>query len=607
MRLSKASRSMRLIVLLMALALVLAACPAAAPAQPAAAPAAQEAAPAAAAPPAAAPAEAAPATSGEAKVLTILYWQAASLPNNHLSGGTKDHDAASITLEPLANITPEGEIFPKLAEEVPTIENGGVSEDLTTITWKLKQGVKWSDGSDFTAADVLFTYAYCSDETTGCVNSEQFDGVTSVEAPDDYTIVVTFGNATPYPYTAFVGSPGHILNATQFANCIGTAAQSCSDQNLYPLGTGPYRLVDFKVNDVATYERNPNWRGDAPYFDTVVFKGGGDAASAARAVLETGEADYAWNLQVEPQILSEMETAGMGELIVHLGGNVERILVNQTNPDPALGEMRAEYDDGNNPHPFLTFQPIPQAMSMAIDRNIISSQLYGFAGAPTCNVIPAPAYYASSANDWCLTQDMEGAKALLDENGVVDSDGDGIREYNGVPLMVRFQTSTNSVRQKTQALIKQWWSELGIETELINIDSGVFFGGDPNSPDTYQKFFTDVEMYTTGPAIDPQLHLAQWQCEFISGKDNAWGGGNIFRGCNAEYDELFRQLTTTPVGAEREAIVKQLNDINVQNFYQIPLVHRGSVSAKTNSLQGVRMNGGWDSEMWNIFEWYRSE
>lgn len=154
MRLLKASRSMRLIVLLVALALVLAACPAAAPAQPGAAPAAQEAAPAAAAP-------AAPADSGE-KVLNILYWQAASLPGPYLSGGTKDYDAGAVTLEPLANVSPEGELVAKLAADIPTVENGGVSEDLLSITWKLKEGVKWSDGSDLTSADVLFTLSIAS-------------------------------------------------------------------------------------------------------------------------------------------------------------------------------------------------------------------------------------------------------------------------------------------------------------------------------------------------------------------------------------------------------------------------------------------------------------
>ena len=160
---------------------------------------------------------------------------------------------------------------------------------------------------------------------------------------------------------------------------------------------------------------------------------------------------------------------------------------------------------------------------MAIDRNLIAEQLYGFAGQAICNVIPAPLHYLSTANDSCLTQDIDGANALLDENGVVDSDGDGIREYNGMPLKISYQTSTNSVRQKTQALIRQWWSQIGIETELINHSASVFFGGDPNSPDTYQKFYTDLQMYTTGPSIDPQQHLSEWICSQIPVRENAWG------------------------------------------------------------------------------------
>lgn len=541
------------------------------------------------------------------KTLVILYWQAASLPGPYLSGGTKDQDAGAITLEPLANVAPDGSFIPKLATEIPTIENGGISEDLTTITWNLKEGVKWSDGSDFTADDVVFTWEYCTDPDTGCVQLSMFEGVTNVEAIDDLTVQVTFDKPTPFLYTAFVSRNAPIISRAQFGECVGAAAQTCNEQNTMPLGTGPYKVVDFKVNDVATYERNEFYHGEPAYFDKVIFKGGGDAIGAARAVLETGEADYAWNLQVEPEVLAEMETSGNGEIITHFGGNVERILVNQTNPDPDLGEMRAEYDGGNNPHPFLVDTVIPQAMSMAIDRNLIAEQLYGFAGQATCNVIPAPEYYASTANDDCLVQDIEGANALLDEAGIVDTDDDGIREYEGIPLMVRYQTSTNSVRQKTQALIKQWWTEIGIDTELLNHDAGVYFGGDPNSDDTYQKFFTDVEMYTTGPSIDPQQHLSEWICEQIPGKDNTWGGNNIFRGCNEEYDALYEELTSTPLGPEREELVKALNDISIQNYYQIALVHRGSVSAMVNGLEGVQMNGGWDTEMWNIAEWSRAE
>ena len=573
------SSSLRIIALLLAMAFLLAACPAAAP------------------------------TGGEAmeeegEVLTILYWQASSLPSAYLSGGTKDQDASAITLEPLANFDPNGAMLSKLAVEIPSIENGGISEDLMSITWKLKEGVKWSDGSDFTAEDVVFTWQYCTDEAMGCTSSEAFLGIESVEALDDLTVKITFESPSPYPFNAFVGAGTPIISSAQFADCMGAAAQTCNEQNTTPLGTGPYHIVDFKVNDVAVYERNPYYHGEPPYFDKVIFKGGGDAASAARAVLETGEADYAWNLQVEPDILRDMEDAGMGTVVSSFASYVERILVNQTNPDPDLADDRSEYMDGDNPHPFLTFPPIPHAMSMAIDRNLIAEQLYGFAGKAMCNVIPAPLHYVSTANDGCLAQDIEAANALLDENGVVDSDGDGIREYNGIPLKVTYQTSTNSVRQKTQALIRQWWSEIGIEAELINHVAGVFFGGDPNSPDTYQKFYADLQMYTTGPSIDPQQHLSEWLCSQIPTRENAWGGGNIFRGCNPEYDALFEQLTQTPVGPEREALVKQLNDINVQNNYQIPLVYRGDVSAHIDSLKGVWING-WDSEMWNIAEWHR--
>ena len=572
------SSSLRVIALLLAMAFMLAACPAA---------------------------PTAGVVEDEGEVLTILYWQASSLPSAYLSGGTKDQDASAITLEPLANYDPNGTMVPKLAVEIPSVENGGISEDLMSITWKLKEGVKWSDGSDMTAEDVVFTWQYCSDEAVGCTSSEAFLGVESVEALDDHTVKITFEAPTPYPFNAFVGASTPIISSVQFADCMGAAAQTCNDENTAPLGTGPYRIIDFKVNDVAVYERNPHYHGDTPYFDKVIFKGGGDAASAARAVLETGEADYAWNLQVEEEILRDMEAAELGTIVSSFASYVERLLINQTNPDSSLGDdERSVYMGGDNAHPFLSFPPIPQAMSMAIDRNLIAEQLYGFQGKAICNVVPAPLHYVSTANDGCLTQDIEGANALLDENGVVDTDDDGIREYNGIPLKVSYQTSTNSIRQKTQALIRQWWAEIGIETELINHDAGVFFGGDPNSPDTYQKFYTDIQMYTTGPGIDPQQHLSEWLCSQIPTPDNAWGGGNIFRGCNSEYDELFEQLKGTPVGPEREAIVKRLNDINVQNNYQIPLVYRGDVSAHTNSLKGVWING-WDTEMWNIGEWHR--
>ena len=343
---------------------------------------------------------------------------------------------------------------------------------------------------------------------------------------------------------------------------------------------------------------------DQPAFSSVLLKGGGDAVSAARAVLETGEFDYAWNLQVEPEILAAMAAAGRGEVISAFGSMVERLVVQLTNPDPALRDKRSTYQDGANPHPFLSDAAVRRALSMAIDREILVDAGYGTAGRVACSVVPAPAVYVSTANDWCQTQDVAGANKLLDDVGWVRG-ADGIRAKDGVRLSILYQTSTNSVRQGTQALIKQMWREIGVETELKNINASVFFGGDPSSPDTYQKFYADIQMYTSSfDGTDPQNYMQSWICAEIPGPENQWLGQNIPRYCDAVYDELARSLSKTAGIEQRAAIAREMNDMLVGYGALIPLVHRGEVAARTLSLGGVRHNA-WDATVWNIQEWHR--
>ena len=244
---------------------------------------------------------------GEEKVLTLQYWQAATLPSSYLASGYKDTDAAALTLEPLANYDPNGNLTPRLAVEIPTVENGGVAADLTSITWSLHDDVKWSDGSDLTAQDVVFTWRYCTDEETGCTAEDAFAGIRSVEAVDDRTVRIRFEGPTPYPYNAFVGAGAPVISEAQFRDCVGAAARDCDEQNNAPLGSGPYRIVEFLPNESVEYERNPHYWGEEPYFDRVVILGGGDAESAARAVLDTEEIDYGWNLQIAPETLASLE------------------------------------------------------------------------------------------------------------------------------------------------------------------------------------------------------------------------------------------------------------------------------------------------------------
>jgi len=539
--------------------------------------------------------------------LKLLYWQAPSTMMPYLSGGTKELEASSIVIEPLARYDNDGKMWAWLAEEIPTVENGGVSDDFTSITWKIKKGIKWSDGSDLTSSDVVFTYEYCTHPDTGCTQSNYYSDIVSVDALDSHTIQINFTVAKPFPYSAFVGYNAPILQKAQFENCVGAKAQECTEENFHPIGTGPFKVVDFKPNDVVVLEANDLYREEGkPAFSSVLFKGGGDATSAARAVLETGEMHYAWNLQVEPEILNKMAEGGKGTIIAGFGTAVERLMVNFTNPDPALGEDRAEYLGGNNnrnAHPFLSDYAVRRALSLAIDRQILVDAGYGFAGKISCNVLPAPAIYASSANDECKTQNIDEANRLLDEAGWARG-SDGVREKDGVRISILYQTSTNSVRQGTQAFVKEMWKAIGVETELRNIDASVFFGGDIGSPDTYQKFYADIEMYTnTFSGTDPEAYMNSWTCKQVARRSNNWGGSNMPRYCNPDYDALAAQMSTTANLDERIRLAKSMNDMLMQDYAMIPLIHRGGVSAFSNIVMGP-VGNEWDSELWNIADWH---
>ena len=533
----------------------------------------------------------------------IIYWQAPSIMNPYLSGGTKEIQAASLVIEPLARYNENGEMVPWLVESIPTVENGGVSEDLTQVTWTLKEGLLWSDGTPVTSADAKFTWEYCTAEGGGCAQSEKYNDVVSVETPDERTIVVNFSVSKPFPYGPFVGAQAPLIQAAQFAECLGPKAPECTEANFNPIGTGPFVVTEFRPNDVITLVANENYRdAGKPAFASVTFKGGGDATAAGRSVLETGEFDYGWNLQLAPDVLAKMQEAGQGELLSTFGTLVERLEVNLTDPDPALGDQRSVI---GNPNPRTIDKAVRQAMSMAIDRALLVEIGYGDTGTVTCNVLPAPAIYASTANDACMTQDIAGANALLDAAGWIDSNGNGIRDKDGVELSLLYQTSTNAVRQDFQALIKQWWSEIGIETELKNIDASVFFGSDPGSPDTFQKSFADVQMFANNfDGTDPESYMANWACDQAPQPENQWQGTNYMRFCSEEYDALIAEMAQTGDINERARLAKAMNDMLMQDYVIIPLVYRGRVSARAKTLGGVIINS-WDSELWNAADWYR--
>ncbi len=193
------------------------------------------------------PALAARGTDGELK---ILFWQAVSTLNPYLSGGVKEEFASSIVLEPLASFNEKGELTPRLVETLPTAENGGISSDYTSVTWKLKPGVKWSDGSAFTADDVAFTWSYCTAPGGGCAQASKFVGIKSVEALDPLTVKVTFTAPKPYPLPGLRRRDGRRSSRNRSSRIASAPkAPGCTAANFGPIGTGPFKVQAFKPND----------------------------------------------------------------------------------------------------------------------------------------------------------------------------------------------------------------------------------------------------------------------------------------------------------------------------------------------------------------------
>jgi len=544
-------------------------------------------------------------TRGQGGELKILYWQAPTILNSHQATGTKDYDAARLMIEPLASWGVDAKpIANGLAKAIPTLENKGVSADFTTVTWQLIDGLKWSDGTNVTADDVVFTSKYMADADTADPNSSFMEGVKSVVATNATTVTVTYEAPTSSYYQFGVGGGNEIMQKAQFEKCLGAKASECAE-NLKPIGTGPYKLKEFKSGDVVTYEMNPNFRDPKkPYFKTVQLKGGGDAVSAARAVFQTGDIDYGWNLQVEAPVLQALITGSTkGDYLGKASSNIERVNINFANPDPALGDNRSE---PTTKHPFFSDKNVRVALALATDRATVGKQLYGdgLTGVSTCNQLmgnPAWESKTSAALNVCKF-DPAAANKLLDDNGWVKG-SDGVRAKAGVRLKILFGTTVNSLRQATQDILKKNWEAVGFSVELRSVPGGVFFS---NAADGANRFYYDVSMFTNGTTPDITSYMAQWTTKQIAQKSNNWNQNNYHRYTNPAYDTIVDTMRKETDPLKINALGIQANDIIVGDVVVIPLVNRFQVaSAKSKTLQGTNLNP-WDSEMWNIADWYKN-
>jgi peptide/nickel transport system substrate-binding protein len=538
-----------------------------------------------------------PTRRGGGGALKVLWWQGPTLLNPHFATGTKDQDGSRIFYEPLAGWNSDGDLVPVLAAEIPSIENGGLAKDGLSVTWKLKQGVKWHDGKPFTADDCVFTWQYAADPATAATTIGSYQDVSAVKV-DDYTVRVEFEKPTPFWADAFVGAAGMLLPKHVFEPYKGAKSRE-APANLTPVGTGPYLFVGFNPGDLVQGKINPDYHMEnRPYFDSFEMKGGGDAVSAARAVLQTGEYDFAWNMQVEDEILKRLEAGGKGHAEITNTGNVEHIELNNTDP---WKEVDGERSSLKTKHPFLTDPAVRQALNLLVDRASVHKYIYGRTGFDTANFVNNPKRFASSNTHYEFSIDK--AVKLLDEAGWKPG-SDGVREKNGVKLKVVFQTSINAPRQKTQEIVKQACQKAGISVEIKSVTASVFFSSDVANPDTFPHFYCDIQMFTTTMVQpDPGLFLRQFLSSEAATKANKWQGRNVTRWQNDEFDKLFHASENELDPVKRAALFIAMNDLVIKDVAVIPVVYRPGVAAVSNTLH-VPLSG-WDNNTWALQDWYR--
>ena len=537
----------------------------------------------------------APAKRGGGGALKALWWDAPNLLNPVLAVGLKDWNAGSLFYEPLVYFDPQANLVPVLAREVPSMANGGVAKDGTSVTWHLKHDVQWHDGKPFTAQDVVFNWEYAADPATGAPSVGVYRNVKHVEAIDPHTVKFVFTQPTPYWLMTGALIPRHVFESYR-----GAKSREAPN-NLKPIGTGPYRFVDFKPGDLLKAVINPSYHVPGrPFFDTVEVKGGGDAASAARAVLQTGEYDYAAEVGgVEDDVLKRLEQGGKGAVRIAFGGRINHVQLNQSDP---WTEVDGERSSVKTVHPFLTDPAVRGALALLVDRSGIQEQILGRNGQVTANFVSAPERFRSKNMRWEFNVDK--ANQLLDAGGWTRG-ADGVRIRDGKRLKMVLQAATNSVAQKIQAVIKQAAAKAGIEIELKTVTPSSFYSSDPANPDTYTHFYADLQLmtYVMGPP-DPERLMRVFTSWEIASKQNNWQKFNVWRWRDEEYDRLYKAGETEMDPVKRAALFIRMNDLVVQNGIVVPIMLLAKAAAVSNRLRGVEHNA-FELDFWNLPFWSR--
>ena len=540
---------------------------------------------------------------GQGDQLRIIWWQAPTTLAPHAAGDS----ASNMVFEPLLTYFPDGSIQPVLLDATPSVDNGLLAKDLSSVTLKLRPGLLWSDGKPVTANDIVFTWKWIVEPASTSTSYDVWNTISDLKAVDDLTAVASYDHPLVNWFDAFTGNT---LGVIYPAHAFNNDPKNRNDPFLTkPIGTGPYKVDTFTPNDQGTFVINDHYREEnKPFFSSVLFKGGGDAVSAGRAVVQTGEFDFAWNVQAEPAVIKEITDSGkQGRIVQSSGATLEVIYLNFSDPNKEVDGARSQKD---TPNPVLTDPAVRQAINLAIQRDLIAGEFYGSADLATANILAGSDFFNSPNTSW--KYDLDAASKVLDGAGWALNGK--VREKDGIQLAITYAASVNQVRQKTQAVIKQDLEKIGFKVELIQADSTIFFDASAGNDQNSQHFYWDIGMWSADiSSLIPVSRLNVWYAgpdgENISQKANNWQKANVQRFKSDEYDALYSQLLETTKTDDAQSLLIQMNDLLIDNVVVVPILIRAFYTAIGNRLRNENLDFDhpFVGYFWNLANWNLAE
>lgn len=541
---------------------------------------------------------------GEDGTLRVIIWQAPTGAAPHSALSDKDYLAAAPVIEPLIHYAADGSLVPNLIEAVPSVEAGTRAEDASWCEMTLLEGLLWSDGTPVTSDDIIFTWQWVTNPSNSASKAEIWASITNIEAVDDRTVHVEFAQPSVTWFEPFAGNyDGNLYPAHVFGNDPNNKNE---DFVTNPIGTGPFVMESFVANDSAVYVANPNYREpNKPAFARLELKGGGDPTAAARSVLQTAEMDYAWNVQVEPAVLEQMIGDGSNGGVFAAGGTtVEGLNFNFSDPNIEVDGQRSHKD---TPHPIFSDPAVRQALNLAVPRQLIADELYADGEEPTSNVLAGLDLFDSPNTSW--EYNLEAANKILDDAGWA-LDGD-VRVKDGVALSFLLMTSTTSVRQKTQSIVQESFSQIGVKIEIDAVDAAIFFDATAGNDQNFYHMYWDMDLWTNGPYSPiPITWMNRWYAgpdgENIAQAENDWQRDNTQRYNSPEYDAMYEALLGE---TDQDAAIEQLialNDHLIADVVQIPIVNRSvGTYALSNRIRNENLANGpsFVLPFWNLANW----